>query len=339
MTVVNRYGDISPRTAVRAAKRLLKVFQPLTHTQRFGQKDNQEGNSGLVRKWRRYHSFPAAAAPLVEGVTPPGQPITYTDFVATLQQYGDKVTLTDVVQDTHEDPVLREMTEKLGIQAAQTIELVTLEVLKAGTNVYWANAVGGRTSVAATISRGDIRRIVRTLDRAVAQPHTSIIKATPDTATEPVDAAFFAICHTDLIPDLKNCSGFTAVKNYPNPGQALPGEVGAVDRVRFIATQNMLPWLAAGASGTTMLSGGVKVSSAAAADVYPIVIFGQDAYGTVRLQGMDAAKVYVLNPGVARGGDELAQRGSVGWKMMSAAAILNQAWMVRYEVACTADPA
>ncbi len=338
MTVVNTFGDISPRTAVRASKRLLKVFQPLVHTQRFGQKDTQEGNSGLVRKWRRYSSFPAAPTPLVEGVTPPGQPINYTDYVATLQQYGDKVTLTDIIADTHEDPILREMTDKLGMQAAQVIELSALEVLKSGTNVYYANAVAGRTSVVATVSRGDIRRIVRTLDRALAQPITSIIKATPDIATEPVDAAFFALAHTDLIPDLKNCTGFTAVKNYSNPAQALPGEVGAVDRVRFICTQNLTPWIKGGGNTTTMLSGGVK-GSTTASDVYPIIVFGMDAYGTVRLQGMDSAKVFVLNPGVARGGDELGQRGSVGWKMMAATAILNQAWLVRYEVACTAEPA
>jgi N4-gp56 family major capsid protein len=36
--------------------------------------------------------------------------------------------------------------------------------------------------------------------------------------------------------------------------------------------------------------------------------------------------------------DPLAQRGHVAWKSMQKAVILNDAWMVRVEVAVTANP-
>ncbi|MCD2476522.1 N4-gp56 family major capsid protein, partial [Staphylococcus aureus] len=70
-------------------------------------------------------------------------------------------------------------------------------------------------------------------------------------------------------------------------------------------------------------------------DVYPIVIVGQDAYGTVALKGATAITPMVLNPGTPRGGDPLGQRGTVGWKTYFTAIRLNEAWMARLEVAVT----
>ena len=44
---------------------------------------------------------------------------TVTDVSITLTQYGGLITISDVVQDTHEDPVLNESVTLLGEQAAQ----------------------------------------------------------------------------------------------------------------------------------------------------------------------------------------------------------------------------
>ena len=41
------------------------------------------------------------------------------------------------------------------------------------------------------------------------------------------------------------------------------------------------------------------------------------------------------NPGKAEKGDELGQTGSVGWKTWWAGKILNDAWLVRLEVAAS----
>ncbi len=51
------------------------------------------------------------------------------------------------------------------------------------------------------------------------------------------------------------------------------------------------------------------------------------------LKGKDGIKSYVQNPGQARGGDPIGQRGTVGWKTWFAALITNQAWLTRLEVA------
>ncbi len=67
-----------------------------------------------------------------------------------------------------------------------------------------------------------------------------------------------------------------------------------------------------------------------------MIYFGQDAIGTVALRGQGAISPHIIPVGTATKSDPLAQRGYVSWKMWWAGLILNQAWMVRLEVAVTA---
>ena len=340
--MLNKYGDISPRTAVKAVKKFLRVAQPKMVTQRFGQIDTQPRNSSMRRKWRRYESFPVSTAPLQEGITPPGHPITYTDVECVLRQYGDRANLTDVIQDTHEDPMLSIMMERTGEQAALVIELVTIDVLKAGFNVIFSGGVNQRIDVNSAPTYSDVQLAVRSLNRAIASPITKVIAPSAKISTRGVLPGFYAMAHTDLEPDIKNIRGFTSYVEYGNPSQHIEGEIGAVDRVRFVLTQNFTPWEQAATGNptqTTYLSGGdFPPAGGAPADVYPIIIVARDAYGIVRLQGRKAFRIMVLNPDTPRGGDELGQRGSVSWKAWYAAVILNEQWLVRIECCCTAQP-
>lgn len=334
----NTYGDISPRTAGFATRKLLERGQHLMVIERFGQMDPQSKKQTKVRKWRRYLSLPRATAPLAEGITPPGQRLNYTDITATLEQYGDLVTITDVVQDTHEDPVLDESSKLCGEQAAETVEVIRYNVLKAGTNVYYSGSATTRGTVNGTVTRGDLRRIVRGLHRNKCRKISEIIGATAKISTQPVEAAFFGLVHTDLVADLRNVPGFVPVSQYSDAMKALPGEVGTVEEIRFVASALFEPFEAAGTSSTTWLSGGSTVASAAAADVYPILIMGRDAFGLVPLQGSNAVEIGVVSPGKKTSDDPLGQKGFVSWKTYQATAILNQQWIARYEVACTATP-
>jgi len=335
---LTKYGDISPRTAGFAAAKLLDVAQPLLTTERFGQFDPQGKNKTKTRKWRRYESFPPAIAPLSEGITPEAQVPTYTDVTATLEQYGATVQLTDVIKDTHEDDVLKEMMTRCGEQAAETIETIRIAVLKAGTNVFYANGVASRTIVNSPATVADFQKVKRSLKRNKAREISQIVKASAGIGTQAVAPAYFAMGHTDLEPDLKNLKGFIHAKDYANSAQALPGEVGSVDGIRIILTTMFTPWLAAGVAGTTYLSGGTAPASSLAADVYPIIVVARDAYAIVPLQGQNAVTPVVLNPGMPNGADPLGQRGYVSWKTMQTAAILNHNYIARLEVACTANP-
>jgi N4-gp56 family major capsid protein len=95
---------------------------------------------------------------LTEGVTPSATELRNSDYTATLVQYGDRVVITDVVMDTHEDPVMSEAIAILGEQAAVIIEKSRFNVLKAGSNVFYANG-SARTDVNTVFSLADQRKV------------------------------------------------------------------------------------------------------------------------------------------------------------------------------------
>lgn len=333
------YGDISPRTAVYAKKRLLERGQHLSVAERFGQKDPQPRNASKTVKWRRYNSVPRVSSPLSEGVPPSGHKLTYTDVTATLEQYGDVYKITDVIVDTHEDNVLMEAMGICGEQVAETIEEVRINFLKAGTNVYYAGGAASRSVVNSPPTRGDFRKIYRSFKKYKAREISEIISASAKISTEPVEAAYFVMSHTDLDADFRGISGFVPSVEYSDSSKRLPGEIGKVEQFRIILTAMFDPWEAAGAAGTTYLSGRTKVTSDTACDVYPVIVVARDSYGIVPLQGHDAVKPMVVNPHSPDKFDPTGQIGFVSWITYQAGAILNQLWIARLECAATAEPA
>ncbi len=337
------YGDISPRTAAYVIKNLLTRAMPYMVIEKFGQNYPIPTNNTKTAKWRRYflqgatgsagsgsgnYFVPLALTPLVEGVTPAGNRLATQDYTVTLNQYGDYVTITDVVMDTHEDPVLQEATTIMSEQAAMTIETIRFNILKAGTNVFWANG-GVRTAVNTPISLTLQRQITTSMLRQNAKMLTQVVKSTPDYRTEPVEGAFIALAHPDCETDIRNMTGYINPKQY---GTTTPyeNEIGAVERVRYLSSTIFAPFPDAGG-----LKGAMRSTTGTNADVYPILYLARDAYGIVPLKGKDSITPMVVNPKPAPG-DPLAQRGTVGWKAWQAAVILQDAFLVRAEVAATA---
>lgn len=342
------YGDITPAVAAWATVRMLKRALPLLVFEKFGQVFPLPTNSTQTAKFRRYFLSgatgsagsgsgdfytPLATTPLVEGVTPDGRMLANQDYTVQLAQYGDFVTITDVVNDTHPDDILAVATETLGENAAETVETLRFNVLKAGTNVFYANQVAGRANVAAKITLADQRRVTTALNRQNARKITSVVASKPDYGTKSVEAAYVAVVHPDLETDIREMTGFKVTADYGPHQSPWEGEIGSVEQVRYIATTVAKPFLGAGvvvASAPTMRSnGGVNV------DVYPVLYFARDAFGIVPLKGHSSMTPMVVNPKPAPG-DPLGQRGTVGWKLWTATVILQEAFMVRLEVAATA---
>jgi len=321
------YGDITPRTAAHAVVKMLTRGIPFLVIEKFGQTYVMPNRATKVAKFRRYNALPLATTPLVEGVTPAGSRVTVTDVSATLQQYGDYVPFSDVIEDTHEDPFLQEISGVLGEQAAQTVETLRYNTIKAGTNVFVANG-SVRTDVNTPLTLALQRKVTRTLDRQNAKQMTSVVASTAAFSTEPVEAAYIGLIHPDLSNDVRNITGFIPTKKY---GTVTPfaNEIGAVEDVRYLKSTIFTSFPNAGAATTTMISTGGSL-----ADVYPVLFLAKDAYGIVPLKGKDSLAIMVVNPKPAVG-DPLGQRGTAGWKTMQTTVILNDAWMVRAEVAAT----
>lgn len=287
-------------------------------------------NETQSMKWRRYNSLATTGTRLTEGVTPAGKKLTTTDITAQLYQEGDYVEITDVIADTHEDAVQHESMAIVGEQAAKVVEINRYNILKACTNVFYANSVAGRSSVLAVISRADQRKIVRALERQEAQHITTIVKSTPAFNTESILPAFVGVTHSDLTTDIRSMTGFSSVADYGSVAK-WETEIGACEDVRYLKSTIFVPY-DDGGSGTTT---GKLTATGVGCDVYPVMYFGRDAYGIIALKGKFAITPMVLNPNTPRGGDPLGQRGTIAWKTMQGTVILNDSWMSVLEVACT----
>lgn len=327
MSTPQVYGDISPRTAAHAVVKMLTRGLPVLVLEKFGQTYVMPNNATKVAKWRRYNALPLATTPLVEGVTPTGKKATVTDVTATLEQYGDYIPWSDVIQDTHEDPYLAQVSDILGEQAAQTVETLRWNVLKAGTNVFLANGAV-RTDVNTPVTLDLQRQVTRALKRQNARMITEMVASTPAFRTEPIEAAFIALCHTDCETDIRKMDGFIPTKQY---GTVTPwqNEIGSVEDVRYLRSTIFTAFADAGAATSTMVS-----TSGTNADVYPILYIAKDAYAIVPLKGKDSLSIMVVNPKPVIG-DPLGQKGTAGWKTMQTTVILNDLWMARLEVAAT----
>lgn len=347
---VTQYGDLTPRQAAHSVVGFLKRVSQLTVLEKFGQQYPMPKNSTQVAKFRRYfleggggsysggagsYEHPTATTPLVEGVTPAGKKLSFVDYTVQLKQYGDWVSFTDVIVDTHEDypALLKEMTEALGEEAAQTMETLRYDVLKAGTNVYYANGATSRVQVNAAVNLTLQRRITRSLKRQNARPITNVLSSNPSYNTQPIEAAFIGLCHPDIENDIRRMDGFISTKHYAGV-QPMEGEIGAVDDVRYIRSTVFSPFEDAGAATSTMMTtGGTN------ADVYPVLYVAKDAYGIVPLRvgagnNTSVASVSVVNPTTTTN-DPLAQTGIASWKAWNATVILQDAFLVRAEVAAT----
>jgi N4-gp56 family major capsid protein len=241
----------------------------------------------------------------------------------------DLVEITDVIQDTHEDPVLQEAQNVISEQAAKTVETLRYNVLKACTNLFYANSVAARTDVVAVIARADQRKIVRALERQEARFITQIVKSTPSFNTESILPAFVGVTHVDMTSDIRSLTGFTSVADYGQVSK-FETEIGACEDVRYIKSTIFTPYADGGSATTT----GKLTTTGVGCDVYPVMYFGKDAYGLVALKGKYSITPIVINP-VPSKSDPLGQRGSVAWKTMQNTVILNDAWMAVYECACT----
>lgn len=326
---ITTFGDISPRVGLYAVANFLRHAEPVLVLERFAKVEVLPRNKGTVVKWRRFVPFAINTTALVEGVTPAPNQLQYEDVSTIVSQYGGWVSFTDVIVDTHEDPNLQKISAGLGEQAASTKEALIWDELIGGTAVLYSGAATSRATVEDVIQAADLTAAQRFLKANRAKHITKMLKASQNIATEPVAPAFVAFGHTNLEPDFRALPEFVVREKYSNVQLLSEYEIGKFQDIRVILSPQLPPFWGAGGDPTGVLS-----RDGVAADVYPVVIIGQDAFGVVPLRGRESATVTIQNP-KATYEDPLAQRGFASWKMWYVAVRLNEEWMVRIEAAAS----
>jgi N4-gp56 family major capsid protein len=222
---------------------------------------------------------------------------------ATVAQYGNYVEVSDILDMVAIDPVLDEMADVLGEQAADTLDIIVREALVTqGTNLqYAAGRVSNVTITAADkLNVTEIRKAIRTLKNNKAKPLA--------------DGTFVAIVSPNSTFDLQNDPDWVNASQYAGSTQIFNGETGKIYGVRFIETPNAKVFAGAGASSI---------------DVYSTIVVGRDAFGVVDVAGSGAVQNIIKPHGSAGTADPLNQRATTGWKALFTVKVLHQEAMVQ----------
>lgn len=276
----------------------------------FGVRKNIPPKSSMTMKFRRAGTLSAATTPLTEGQPPNPDILSKTDIMVTLSQYGAVVHITDLCDLTIINGPFTIAAEEQSIQMMTTVDNLTRDVLLAGASVTTCSNGDGPVTL---LNETDIDSVVNTLMGNNASKITKLVVAGMGQATQPVQASFWAIGHTDLRAPLKNVSGFVATKNYANQGTVHEAEYGATDEVR---------WLLSTEADT--LTGGQSASH------YEVPIIAKNAYATINLGSGNAKNIrkpFGFN-------DALNQIAASGWKLVYGARILNDLFI--HILRCTA---
>lgn len=278
----------------------------LVHDQ-FGQKRPIPKNGGKNIEFRRYKTLPKALTPLTEGVTPDPNSLTVTTVTATVKQYGDWISLSDVLLLTAIDNNLAEAVQLLGDQAGRTLDTVTREVINGGTNVLYAPK--GSTAVT-TRSGLDATAL---LTPALVQKGAAILKGSN---AVPYDNCYVGIIHPYVAYDLMRDPEWAEWNKYTNAEAMYTGEIGKIGGVRFVESTEAKIW--------------AKAANSGAVSVFSTLIVGKNAYGVTEVEG-GGLETIVKQKGSAGTADPLDQRASAGWKAIKTAEILSDEFMLRIE--------
>lgn len=286
-------------------KTLIHLAGPILIHEQFGQKKPIPKNGGKTIEFRKFSKLPKAIQPITEGVTPTGKKIQVSAVTATVDQYGDYVEQTDVLELTAVDNTIVEVTKELAAQAGLTLDTIVRNELVAGTNVMYAPKIGADGTETEVTSRGDLddtcRIRVKDVFRAAAE-----LKAIN---APKIDGYYVGIIHPYIAYDLMQEAGeqWLGIQKYADPTKILKGEIGTLGGVRFVESTE-----------AKIFEGGV----------FATLFLGENAYGVTDIEG--GGLEHIVKPR-GYGNDPLNQRSSIGWKATKVAKRLVEEYMIRFE--------
>lgn len=255
---------------------------------------------GTVYTATRYQRVPLPYGPLTEGVPPIGQTITLQQVTAFCQQWGDRITLSDVAELTIKHPLMHQAERLIALQIGETLDRNTANSLMAGSQVNTVNARGSRAALVA----GDVMNI-HEINRAFGalktigaprydgdeETDTKIkadaggAKASANPRTQP---HYTSITHPLVEQDLRENSTFVLASSYSDIYRLYNSEFGEWGAVRFCSTNLCPSW-----TGFAQVNGAAGTQGSLATGTYYLIITGSDT------QNQFESQIYQVSAGVA----------------------------------------
>jgi len=260
----------------------------LVHDQ-FGQKRPIPKNGGKNIEFRKFAPLAKALTPLTEGVTPQGKSLDVSTITAEVSQYGDFVTMSDMLELTAIDNVIVEALKLLGRQGGATLDTVVRNILHSGTNVTYCPKIADDGSETAVTSRATLDNTCKLTVKVIQKVVAKLRAQNAPT----ISGKYVAIIHPYAAYDLMRDPEWIDAHKYATPENLYEGEIGEIAGVRFVQTTE-----------AKIYENGV----------FGTLVFGDGAYGTTDIAG-GGMETIVKQKGSAGTADPLDQRSSVGYTL------------------------
>lgn len=274
----------------------------------YGEKKTIPNRKGATTNFRRLNSLAVSTTALTEGVTPDGVNLDIVAINATVSEYGSWTKISEFINMTGYDPILTEASGLMGENAGESINVITRDILAAGTNVVYAGGKVSRVTVTATdkITAADILKVRRAMKRNKVKP----IKLPGG------GSGYVALVHTDVAMDLMQTQEWKDQNTYVKTENRENGMLGKMYGIYFKEVDEGVKFTGAGA---------------ASADVYGTIFLGRGAYGLPDIGGSMKPDIIVHPAGSAGSADPLNQFNTVAWKCAFTVVRLQELAIVRYE--------
>ena len=317
-----------------------------------GQLNRQMGTSTI--KWRRIEQETPSTTALAELTTTAAymqgrdsDTPTFTDVIATVAKYGQFYIVNEEVDLYNPNQTTSELVAVLGESAGRSLNQLQRDIAEDNSTQRFAGNVASTGAVASIVSTGDLNRVINELSRGSARTFSPMANGSTNVGTAPILPSYWAICHPDVAHDIAGLTGFKSVETYSGQTNIMVGEFGYYARaergVRFVMTEDASIDADAGATTGTDLRGTTGTDT----DVYTIVVYGQDAYGSVGLGERHTDGIYragdntggwemIFHPRGSGGtSDPFNEISTLAWKAFHAGAVLNAAFSRAIRVGAT----
>jgi len=263
--------------------KLVPLGQKLLHPRRTG-KDSYK---------LRYGNIADDVSELSEGVTPTASTIDTNKYTVSMKQYGKYIAVSDFLSATAIDPVLEDISSRLGYHSAKSADSIVRDVIIAGatTNIQY---VGSGIAADNTVTAADVF-VAQDAIKAVR-----VLKMQDSPARD--DGNYIWVVHGGISMDIQSdtsAGSFIELNKYVAgmADKVMKGEIGRVYGARVVESNNIS-----------------SVDNTSSIAVYRSLMLAKDPFIFTSFDS-DFIQMKVKQLGSAGTADPLDQIATCGYKM------------------------
>ena len=224
-------SSLNSDTKKQIAAKTLAIAERQLVFYKFAEEEQLARGHSVTAYWYRYERLDPPTSTLTEGTTPSATTLSNTEVSATVAQWGQVVTITDLAEMTINHPLAEIAKQRVGDAMSSLIDREISLVALAGTGITYGGSATARSGLAAgdTFTSTVIRSAVQQLRDNGAPTFES--------------GHYVGFISPSLEADLRAESatgGFVEVMRYNGKEKFIEGEIGTWEGVRWVRT-NFMP--------------------------------------------------------------------------------------------------